>query len=343
MKKNKLFDIYFLSLTILLFFLLTTSCNRKPKLIKISGNTMGTTYKILIVSKDKKINKIKLKKNIDDLLNKVNMEMSTYIKDSEISRFNSSSTTEWFPVSEGFAKVVKNSIDISKKSNGSFDVTISPLIDLWGFGKRSGERIPNKTEIDQISQYTGYKNLDVKFSPPYIKKKTPKLQINLSAIAKGYGVDKVVEFLNSRNYKNYLVEIGGEVRVGGKKFNKKWRIGVLKPDTIDKYNIIVLLSDISLATSGDYFNYFEKDGRRYSHTIDPVTKRPITHKLASVTVVHKSCMLADGLATAINVMGPDKGYEFALKEGLPIYMIIRKDKGFVIKMTPSFKKLLSES
>ena len=337
MKKNQFKILIFLLMVLLLFFIST--CKKKPELIKISGNTMGTTYHISVFSElnDKSL----LKNEIDNLLIKVNMEMSTYIKDSEISKFNSSNSIDWYPISKGFAKVVKNSLDISEKSNGAFDISIGPLITLWGFGKKQGEQIPSIEQIEATTKYIGYEELEISISPPKIKKKVSKLKINLSAIAKGYGVDKVAELLNVKGIKNYLVEIGGEIRVRGTKNNNKWRIGIITPDTINDYNKVVVLSNVSLATSGDYFNYFEKNGKRYSHTINPYTKRPITHKLASVTVIHKSCMLADGYATAINVMGPRKGYEFAIKNNLAIYMIIRKDKGFIIKMTPSFKELLS--
>ncbi len=341
MKKEKIIKNIILQFILLLSFMFVINCSKRQEIVKISGNTMGTTYNITVIENNKNDSN-KLKKEIDDILLKVNMEMSTYIGESEISRFNELNSTDWFSVSRGFTNVVKNSLNISVSSKGAFDITIGPLIELWGFGKKSGEKIPSEEETDLTTQYIGYKKLDVNLLNSSIKKEESRLKINLAAIAKGYGVDKVAEFLNSKDFNSYLVEIGGEVRVKGKKFGKNWRIGIVTPDTVNDYNKIVLLSDTSLATSGDYFNYFEKDGKRYSHTIDPVTKKPITHKLASVTVVHELCMLADGFATAINVMGPEKGYSFAIKENLPIYMIIRKDGGFIIKMTPSFKKLLSE-
>lgn len=338
MQKAEIFLREIIKIIVLVSILFVTNCNNKSEPIKILGNTMGTTYKIVIVPFNKKADKSKLKKDIDDLLKIVNLEMSTFIQNSEISKFNRSTSSDWFPVSAGFAKVVKSSLEISEKSNGAFDVSIGPLIELWGFGKKMEDRVPSTEEINSVEEIIGYRKLNVKKSPFALKKDVSGLQINLSAIAKGYGVDKIAEYLSSKGFSHYLVEIGGEVRVQGTKFKNKWRIGVVIPDTLNEYQKIVHLTDISLATSGDYFNYFEKDGIRYSHTIDPFTQKPITHKLASVTVAHETCMFADGYATAINVMGPEKGYNFALNEKLPVYMIIREDNGFIVKMTPAFRK-----
>jgi len=178
-------------------------------------------------------------------------------------------------------------------------------------------------------------------NPPSIKKDIPGLYCDLSAIAKGFGVDKAAEYLESKNYKNYIVEIGGEVRTGGMKHNRFWRVGIASPNGGSSIEKVIELKDASMATSGDYHNYFEKNGIRYSHTIDPAAGRPITHKLASVSVLHKFCCTADAYATAINVMGPEKGYEWAVKENLPVLLIIH-DRGnrFVEKMTPQFKKYI---
>jgi len=315
------------------------NCKKQTEPVRISGNTMGTTYNITVIT-EKDVDEKRLKGDIDKTLKRVNMEMSTFIDDSEISRFNNTRSLEWIPVSLPFAKVVKKSLEISEKSDGAFDITVGPLIELWGFGKKEKKKIPSDADIASVSEAIGYKNLKVRLSPPSLKKDKSELKINLSAIAKGYGVDSVADLLSSKGYNNYLVEIGGEIRTGGKKFGKRWRVGIITPDTLNSFDKVVRLTDISLATSGDYYNYFEKNGKRYSHTIDPKTKRPITHKLASVTVAYKDCMTSDGYATAIDVLGPEKGYEFAVKENLAVYMIIRGKDGFIVKMTPSFKEFL---
>ncbi len=303
---------------------------------------MGTTFTVKLVEKDSdkgKTNYEKVESEINRLLVEVNRQMSTYIEDSEISRFNQYRKTDWFPVSSDLAKVLIASITISEKSQGAFDITVGPLVNLWGFGPEyQANKIPDDEEIKEKKALTGYKKLSVKLSPPAVKKDIPEIYCDLSAIAKGFGVDKITMLLDSIKIENYMVEIGGEVRTKGKtQQNKLWRIGIEAPDSPTDIQRIIVISDNSMATSGDYRNYYEKDGVRYSHTIDPLIGSPIAHKLASVTVIDKSSMIADGMATAINVLGPEEGYKFALREGLPVFMIVREKQGFVEKMTPEFK------
>jgi thiamine biosynthesis lipoprotein len=270
--------------------------------------------------------------------------MSTYIPDSEISQFNKYKKTDWYPISKDFANVLEMSFYISEKSGGAFDITIGPLVNLWGFGPDYKlENIPTQVEIDKGLRSVGHKNIMVQTDPPAVKKIIASIYCDLSAIAKGFGVDKIAEYLESKNINDFMVEIGGEVRTRGNNIHRKpWQIGVSTPDNEFNLQKVVSLNNNSIATSGDYRNYFEKDGVRYSHTIDPRTGRPITHTLASVTVVHGSCMIADGMATAITVLGPEAGFEFALKEELPIFMIVRKGNEFIEKMTPNFEQFLTK-
>ncbi len=339
------------AVVVLIFSLLTIpSCSPSNKdvnsgdLLVISGSTMGTTFTVKIVKNNflklgDVTGKIKIiKDSIEELLGNVNRQMSTYIPDSEISLFNLSGKDSWFSVSHETAYVLSNALRISKVTNGTFDITVGPLINLWGFGPgNKPKRIPGEDEIENAKKKTGYFKLSVRIEPPEVKKSDPEIYCDLSAIAKGYGVDKVASFLDSEGFYNYMVEIGGEISVRGKNGKgEEWRLGVLSPDGSESINSIISIGDLAMATSGDYHNYFEEDGVRYSHTIDPETGRPIIHKLVSVSVVHKSCMEADALATAIDVMGPQKGYEFALSHSLPVYMIIREGKVYKEKMTPEF-------
>ena len=182
----------------------------------------------------------------------------------------------------------------------------------------------------------------VRLSPPAIAKKKSLTRITLAAIAKGYGVDSLADLLNSMKIKSYIIEIGGEVKTKGKKDgNQTWRVGIASPNrSKPEIKMVLNLEDLAVATSGDYQNYFEKNGKFYSHTIDPRTGYPVSHGLASVTVVNASCMHADAMATAINVMGPEKGFRFAREQKLAAYLIVRKDNVFVEKMTDSFKKYI---
>lgn len=305
---------------------------------------MGTTYTVKIVRNNflllgnvsEKVKK--LTDGINNVLKDVNNKMSTYIKDSEISKFNSWKGEEWYDVSPDTLYVLKHSLEISRISGGSFDITVGPLVELWGFGSEfKPQKIPSQEQIQIMKKKTGYKNLTIRENPPALKKNIPHISCDLSAIAKGFGVDKVAMFLDSEGFYNYLVEIGGEIRVRGKNdAGTSWKLGILSPDRSGNIKQVIELSDESMATSGDYFNYFEEDGKRYSHTIDPLTGYPVTHKLVSVTVIHNDCMNADALATAINVLGPEKGFDLAVKEGLAAYFIIKNEKGFFEKKTPSF-------
>ncbi len=333
-----------------IFLFQCTNYDKKapPNLIEIHGRTMGTTYMVKVVKAGDSKAAIsnersrQIKAGIDELLKTVNRQMSTWLKDSEISRFNGYRETQWFGVSSDTVRVITEALRVSEISNGAFDITVGPLINLWGFGPAKQEKqIPDDAQIKEVLTKIGFRKLSVRQSPPSIKKEEPVLYCSLSAIAKGFGVDKVAEYLESRGFLNYLVEIGGEVRARG--INHKgqiWRIGIETPDSISALQKIVLLKDMSMATSGDYHNYFEKDGVRYSHTIDPTTGRPIAHKLASVSVIHKSCMTADAMATAIDVLGPVKGYDLGLKENLAVFMVVREKDGFVEKMTPQFNEIL---
>lgn len=341
----------YLSVILIIFIISFLSCSRKKGLnnfISFSGYTMGTFYNIEIVyhrnSKefDSELKIKKIKQDISDLLLKINHQMSVFEPDSELSCFNSYNKVDWFTVSLDLAEVIAQSIDVSKKSNGAFDVTVAPIVNLWGFGpKKSEYKIPTDQTIKELKKYVGYKKISVRFSPPSVKKKMPEIFCDLSGIAKGFAVDRVAKYFDSIDIINYLVEIGGEIKVRGKnKDGDLWQIGVATPTNKPGIQKIIFLKNKSMATSGDYRNYFEQNGIRYSHTIDPRAGKPISHKLASVTVIHNSCMYADAMATAIDVLGPDKGYDLAVRENLPVFLIIRGKHGFTEKVSPEFEKIL---
>ena len=291
---------------------------------------MGTQYHVTVIIPDASAisDPSSLQQDIDLLLSQINQQMSTYIANSELSLFNQYQDTQWFPVSADLVKVVSAAQTVSKQTAGLFDVTVSPLIDLWGFGAKPQIDLPTDAEIHKALEDVGYQSLEVRQSPPALRKLKKALRVDLSAIAKGFAVDKVSELLSAKLYDNYLVEIGGEIRVKG--FNalgEPWRIMIEAPNSSkQKVKEYLLLSDISLATSGDYRNYFMHKGRRYSHTIDPTTGEPITHNLASVTVLHQSSMMADAYATALTVMGKDQAIRFVRQEPhkLNVNMITRE-------------------
>jgi thiamine biosynthesis lipoprotein len=313
----------------------------------LRGRTMGTFFTIKYIPKNKTQQsteaKQKIEEGINDVLKEVNRQMSTYIPNSEISRFNRYTQTDWFAVSPDLAKVVDQALQVSRISGGAFDITVGPMVNLWGFGpEQMPEKIPPDEKVKEAMGFTGYRKLAVRLSPPAIKKMQAEMFCDLAGIAKGYGVDKAAEYLESQGILNYLVEIGGEVKAKGKKEGDRWwRLGVATPDGGAGVQRAFPLKNSAMATSGDYHNYFEEDGVRYSHTIDPATGKPITHKLVSVTVVHRHCMTADALATAIDVLGPEKGYELAIREKLAAFFVIKGDHRFIEKITPQFEKILA--
>ena len=320
------------------------------EVVSWSGETMGTRYVVKIYHEaDHDTETIaELRSDVDLELRHVNDQMSTYLKSSELSRFNDSSSTDWVATSQPLVQVIAFAIHVSKATDGAFDVTVGPLVDAWNFGPppRTG-KLPSPKEIEKLQQRIGYKNLEVRWEPPSLKKAIPELRVDLSAIAKGHGVDRIVELLDRQGYLDVFVEIGGEVRTAGSKGGAPWVVGIQSPDQVMNhhdlaYPFLPSSDKCSMATSGDYRNYIEIDGKRYSHTIDPRTGRPIEHRLASVSIVRKSCMEADAWATAINVLGPEEGRSTAEAYGLDVLMMVRTRDGFERTATGEFSSQLPD-
>ncbi|WP_428033310.1 FAD:protein FMN transferase [Amphritea sp.] len=325
------------------FLLLTllSGCSKQPQIVSHQGPTMGTSFTVKWVSADAAVD-AELPAKIDQLLVDVNNSMSTYQKDSELSRINRMPAGESVTLSAGLAEVLKKALEISHSSGGAFDVTVGPLVNLWGFGPDGRViRAPADDEIEQLRQRVGYHY--IKLSGKQLNRER-KVYIDLSAIAKGYGVDKIAELLEDEGITAYLVEVGGELRArGNKPDGSHWKIAIEAPLAGErKVQRIIKVKDVGIATSGDYRNYFEENGIRFSHTIDPATGKPISHKLASVTVLATDCATADGLATAMMVLGPDLAESYAEQQGVEALLIIKSGDGFIEKMTPGFKDYLVE-
>jgi thiamine biosynthesis lipoprotein len=249
----------------------------------------------------------------------VNERMSTYQADSELSRFNVAETTDWFPVSAELVRLTDTALAVSTLTNGAFDVTVGPLVNLWGFGPEvKADQLPSQAEIDAARARVGWDLLHTRVEPPALRKDRTDLYVDLSAIAKGYGVDRMAAVLEDVGITDYLVEIGGELRGRGRNAEgEPWRIAIERPDAGRRAVLrVVALTDRAMATSGDYRNFFELNGKRYSHTIDPATGRPVDHQLASVTVLAERCAEADAWATALLVLGPARGMTVANERGL---------------------------
>jgi len=332
----------FLGFPLILFFLLAACSKQKPLLLQ--GRTMGTTYHIKISDLQKShIKFASLQQKVDSLLKKINMQMSTYIPGSEISRFNRSHALKPFKVTVGFMRVLKTAIRINKESGGAFDVTVAPLVDLWGFGKTGNRtRPPSSKKVQALLKEIGTRFISVSGDTAVIKSK-PGVQLDFSAIAKGYGVDAVTELLKRLGFANFMVEIGGEVRVKGKKGSQNWKIGIDRPITGaapgSTLEGVLNLQDMAAATSGDYRNYFLYKNALYSHEINPRNGQPIQNGVASVTVLAPNCMLADAMATAIMVMGAEKGLKWVdSKKGIEAMVIVHNGKQFIEAFSSGFKK-----
>ncbi len=309
---------------------------------------MGTTYTIKVVTKgpqaESSLKQEDVRRLIEERLTEVNDKMSTYLPSSELSRFNSSRSTEPFPVSAETLQVFEEAQRISAATGGAFDVTVGSLVNLWGFGpKAKPAAIPSSSEIEGLRAKIGWGKIEVDAVRSTIRKSESEIYCDLSAIAKGYAVDRVAESLTALGVGDYMVEVGGEVRTRGRNAEgEPWRIAIERPDMTQRaFQEVVPLSGMAMATSGDYRNFYERDGVRFSHTIDPRTGRPIQHRLASVSVIDPACIRADGYATALMVLGEDEGFELAKEQGLAALFLVRSGEEFEEKATPAFEALFA--
>ncbi len=310
---------------------LAAGCSLEKE-VQITGKTMGTTYSIKVVT-GYFASTADLKKEIDARLVQINKSMSTYDPESEISRFNAMNDSEdTFSPSPDFFHVLKVSRKLYNLTDGAWDGTVYPLINLWGFGKKGPAKgIPDKKAIERLKNRMGFDL--IRFDTDGgIGKKKPGVSLDFGSIAKGYGVDQVALLLNKSGYRHFLVEIGGEVYAAGLRKDKHlWKVGINRPDkgaAFDEVYKAISLTGKAMATSGDYRNFFQINGKMYSHIIDPRTGYPVSNKVVSVSVVANNCTVADGLATALMVMGPEKGLNLVNRlDTVECLMIVRDEQG----------------
>lgn len=302
---------------------------------------MGTTYTVKIVS-DRPIVAHQIQFQIDNRLKDINQVMSTYIEDSEISQLNQNQSTKPMTISTELMQLLVESLRISKNTNGAFDITVGPLVNLWGFGPIKSKDIPSQVKINQVLQYVGYNKLLVDPVTKSITKMHPQVSIDLSANAKGYGVDQVSLLLKELGYKDFMVEIGGEVCAFGKNPDHNfWRIGIETPrEGLIKsvYKSIELINQC-MATSGNYRNFYTAKGHRYSHTLSAQTGRPVTNNVLSVSVLHSSCSQADAYATALMTLPPKELEKMAIKLDLAVLYIYDDKSEMKYKATGPFPKV----
>ncbi|MEM7055970.1 MAG: FAD:protein FMN transferase [Pseudomonadota bacterium] len=317
------------------------ACKFGTDVFRVGGSTMGTSYGVVALDPSGRLDKPEIKTAIDSALTMVNRQMSNWDATSEISRFNAQTDTDPVDVSPELADVMHAAEKVHAASGARFDTTIGPLIELWGFGAPGARPRPAEADIAAAMSRSGHPNT-LKIDQRSVQKTHPDAQVYLAAIGKGYGADQIGRALEALGITDYMVEIGGDIYAAGRNPDGlPWQIGVETP-AADRRDVlsVVGISDLGLASSGDYRNYFEHDGQRFSHIVDPRTGHPVTHNTASATVLAENAMLADAWATAFHTMGKNEGLALAEDQDLAVLFTERVDNGrFETHASTKFKAL----
>ncbi|WP_449577022.1 FAD:protein FMN transferase ApbE [Lelliottia nimipressuralis] len=345
-------DMTFWRAGILASFFLLAACDSSTPSVKpaapaatvLEGKTMGTFWRVSIMNVDAR-RADELRAKIQSQLDADDQLLSTYKNDSALMRFNLSNSTSLWPVSEAMADIVTEALHIGYKTNGAMDITVGPLVNLWGFGPtKQPEKIPDQAQIDDARARTGLQHLTVinQYGQQYLQKDIPDLFVDLSTVGEGYAADHLAALMTQEGISRYLVSVGGAlVSRGLNASDKPWRVAIQKPtDTQNAVQAVVDINGHGISTSGSYRNYYELDGKRLSHVIDPQTGRPIEHNLVSVTVIAPTALEADTWDTGLMVLGPEKAKEVVRQEGLAVYMITREGETFKTWMSPQFQSFL---
>jgi FAD:protein FMN transferase len=324
-------------------FLALNGCGPAPEIQEYSGPQQGTTYHIKVVTDPSKIPPDQVRKVIDDIFSRMDLEVSNYRDDSEISRFNRQKTTEWVPVSFDLAYLTSLARDVNAKTNGCFDLTIKPLFDVWGFSKNGPQKVPSDDQILKVLKHVGISRIEVDVPGLRMRKHDPEIQLDLSSIGQGFTVGEIAKAFETMGIDDYLIEIGGELKVRGRKPDgAHWRVAVEKPTAFTKD--IQALIDVrqtrgtAIMTAGTYRHFFEQEGKVYSHILDPRSGRPVTHNLLSVTILHEDPTLADLWDTALLCVGEESAIKIAEEEDLKVLLISNHDQQLVETMSSGFLK-----
>lgn len=330
---------------LLLAVLAVASCARAPDPQYFEGDAMGTTYHVTLTALPDRVSRAEVQAVIDEVLDDADAHLSTWRDDSEISRFNSLASVDWVPVSDDLRSVLGEAQRVAGETQGAFDVTVAPIVDLWGFGRdtRAPVHAPSAQQLHDARDNVGRALLEVQEQPPAIRKRREGVRVDVAGIAPGFAVDRIAERLRRLRVKDALVELGGEVRAWGRNPDGvPWIVAVEAPVAGERrVYALVQLDGQSISTSGDYRDFRLVDGTRVSHTIDPRTGLPVDRGLASVSVVHPSAMTADAYATALIVLGPGPGLRFATEHHLAALLLERVPgrAGWREHVTPEFARL----
>jgi thiamine biosynthesis lipoprotein len=338
-RQRGLSSLLFLGLSL---FLSACELGNRFEARSVTGQIMGTTYNVTVVAESGQPFPDDLGESVGAWLAEVNQSMSTYLPDSELTRLNEAPVGEWLPVSPMLAEVLAEAQAISELSGGAFDITVGPLVDLWGFGPvDTDDQVPSEAAVSAARERIGFQYLQLRSDPPAIRKGRD-IRLDLSAIAKGFAADYAGQRLDALGFDNYLVEIGGDLLASGHNAaGEPWRIGVEKP-SFERGGVqqAIAVADMGVATSGDYRNFFSQGGQIYSHIVDPRLGEPVQRDLASVTVIAESAARADGLATAFTVMGAEEALEVAAAREISLYLIVRQGQNFEVRQSAAFENHL---
>ncbi|MGG2397199.1 FAD:protein FMN transferase [Pseudomonas sp. SH1-B] len=318
-----------------------TGCLHSERIEEFGGPTMGSTYSIKYVRSEGVAPQAELKAATEAILAEIDLQMSTYRDDSLIEQFNRAPAGACQAMPQGVLDLVRAGDRLHEQSQGYFDLTLEPLLDLWGFGPRGqGEAVPSEEQLAEVRQRVGQQHLRIDGERLC---KDADVQVDFNSIAAGYAVERIVARLRELGVTSYLVEATGELKAAGfKPDGSHWRIGLEAPrDDKRVAQRVLQLDGYGISTSGDYRNYFEENGQRYSHTLDPLTGKPVSHKLAAVTVADRSTLRADGLSTLLMVLGPDAGMAFAERNAIAAFFVTREGEGFVTHGTAAFEQLFA--
>lgn len=325
--------------TVALAAVLTGCFNSGEPVMEIAGSTMGSTYSIKWVPADDSPPPKQLQQSVETMFDQFDRDVSVWRDDSELSRFNSAPAGTCATVPDSLRELVQAADSLHTASTGAFDITVGPLLDLWGFhGSAPTQDIPSEDALRAALHRVGQQHL--RLNGEQLCKQRDVI-VDISGIAAGYMVDEVVERLGSYGITSYMVEITGELKAAGlKPGGNPWRIAIEEPRDDDRIAQLILpLDGYAVSTSGDYRNYFEYEGKRYSHTFNPRSGMPVMHQLAAVTVLHPSALEADGLSTVLLVLGPEQGWDYALEQEIAALFVVRQGNGFVSRSTPRFVAL----
>lgn len=316
-----------------------SACGNGDSMESFGGPTMGSTYSIKYVRRAGLPAAADVRVEVEKILADIDRQLSTYRSDSDIERFNDLPANRCQKMPASILKLIRVGEQLSEQSEGSYDLTVEPLLNLWGFGPQGREeKVPAEQALAQARQRVGYQHLRIEGDQLC---KDAAVEVDFNSIAAGYAVDTIAARLEALGIHDYLAEATGELKAAGKKLDgSSWRIALEEPrDDQQVAERIVAVDGFGLSTSGDYRNYFEQGGRRYSHTFDARTGAPVSNTLASVTVIHPSALMADCLSTLLLILGPEHGWDYAEKHDIGAFFVIRADTGFVTRTSHAFERV----